>query len=112
MSKTFLTAALLTAITVQVKEVEVAKDKAVCIRELTAGEREDYEKIFKVKETNQIRATLISKSVCDEAGELLFTDADIPALLNMPASIALKIYDAANELNGLKAEAVDKAEQD
>lgn len=112
MSKKILSAAMLTAITVQVKEVEVAKDQAVYIREMTAGEREDYEKTFKVKDSNQIRATLVSRSVCDEKGELLFTDEDIPALMNMPASIALKIYAASNELNGLTVEAVDKAEQD
>lgn len=112
MSTKILSAALITALQVAIKEVPISHDEAVLIREMTAGEREDYEKIFKVKETNQIRATLIAKSVCDESGALLFTDADIPALVKLPSSFTLKVYDAANELNGLKAAAVDKAEQD
>jgi hypothetical protein len=112
MSKTIFTAALLTAMAVAIQEVCVAEDKVICIREMTAGEREDFEKVLTGKGSNQIRSTLIARTVCDESGALLFTDKDIPQLQKLPVSLALKIYDAAAIMNGLKSEAVDKAEQD
>lgn len=112
MSKTFLSAALITALAVSIEDVEVAPDQFIAIREMSSGAREEFEQCLAVKGSTQIRATLFSLTACDENGELLFTEKDIPALQSLPSSVSIKVYEAAMIMNGLKTDAVDKAEQD
>lgn len=49
--------------------------------------------------------------VVDEAGENLFTEADKEALLDLPQSVLLRIFNAALEINSLTPEKVAEAEK-
>jgi hypothetical protein len=64
-----------------------------------------------IARTDDFRARYAVLVVCDEAGNLLFTDADIP-LLTERSSIALgKILDAGLNVNGQTQDAVEELEK-
>ncbi len=84
---------------------------SVFVRAMTAGERDRFESEQLQTEGRDFRARLATYTVCDAAGVLLFTPADVPALSGLPASTLSRVADAALKLNSLSAEAVDAAEK-
>lgn len=56
---------------------------------------------------HQLRAWIAAMSICDERGELMFSDADIAALARKSARALDRIVEAALRLNGLTADALE-----
>jgi hypothetical protein len=78
---------------------------------MTAGERDAFEASIydadegKVK-LNRIdfRAKLLSKVIIDEKGERLFTDKEIVSLSGKSAKAIQRLFDVAQEINGISKE--------
>ena len=91
------------------KEVEVPEwGGSVWIRPVTLGEQGKLAnagtKFEKADPSARLKGTtvaLIIWVVSDENGTPLFSDTDIPALMNQPAAIFLRLQDAILELSGL-----------
>lgn len=78
---------------------------SVYVRTLTGAERDAYESDIigtdgKVKRDN-IRAKLLVRTVVDETGERVFTDADVDALSKKSGSALVRLFDKAQRLNAL-----------
>lgn len=89
---------------------------SVWVRSLTVGERDQIDSEFnaarnKGKTPDNLRARMIIKGCCDEAGQPLFTDADLPEINKLPATILEKIFDSILKINRIGAGAVDEAEK-
>lgn len=81
----------------------------VIVRCLTGTERDEFESAliqFKGQSYNiklaNARARLTSLSVVDEAGERLFSEADVVALGQKSAAALSRVFEAAQRLSGLK----------
>jgi hypothetical protein len=87
----------------------------VWVRVLTAEDREAWEAAVDAsgaaRPRGHIRATLVALTACDEAGDLLFTTADIPALARKPIAFILPLFDAAIRLGKVSAADVDALEK-
>lgn len=51
--------------------------------------------------TRHVRATLVAQGVCDEDGNRLFSDTDIPPLSRKNADVLDRLYDRIRELSGM-----------
>lgn len=87
----------------------------VLVRGLTGAERDQFEADSLVgrgkrREVNlrNFRARLVARTVVDEQGNRLFTDADVEALARKSASAIARVYDVAARLSGLTDEDVDE----
>ena len=86
---------------------------SVWVRGMTGAERDKFEssivesrgKGTKVNMVN-VRARLASLTICDEGGNLLFTQADIVALSAKSASALQRIFAVAQRLSGIGDEDV------
>jgi hypothetical protein len=93
----------------ELKEMEVPEwGGSVWIRPVTLGEQgrlaDAGHKFEKADPSARLKGTtvkLITWVVSDETGNPMFADTDIPALMNQPATIFLKLQDAILELSGL-----------
>lgn len=88
---------------------------AVIVRELSALERGQYEAYFRSRsgETHlqrlaRARHKLIVMTVIDENGHRLFSDDDLKALDSLPASVAERITQAAQELSAVSDDDLDE----
>lgn len=94
------------------EEVEVPEwGGSVFVRTMTGTERDALENSVviqkgKKRTTNMenFRAKVVAHSVCDEKGDLLFTEADIEALSQKSSSALQRLFDVAARLSGLTAE--------
>jgi hypothetical protein len=83
----------------------------VIVRMMTGAERSAFED--KVATTSgdinyvNFLEKLVVATVVDGNGNLMFTDADIPALANKSASAILTIAKVAKRINGLSAQDVE-----
>jgi hypothetical protein len=89
--------------------------ESVNVRELTGAQRDEWEKSMidlegkKHKITiDNARAKLISLSVVDDKGELLFTERDIEQIGQGGSGAISKIYDVAASLSGISDEDVEE----
>ena len=87
----------------------------VRIRSLTAAQRDNYETLLMAQpkhdgmlRLDNVRARFAVMSVVDDAGELVFTDADIETLAKKSASALGRIYDAVTALNAIAAADVEE----
>lgn len=84
----------------------------VHLRVLTGAERDAFEARFagsdKAAGLRNVRAFLLVRCLCDEAGERLFEDGDAEALGAKSASVLGRLFETAMELNGIGAEAVEE----
>jgi hypothetical protein len=85
----------------------------VRVRALTGAERDAYEascmrrggaKGALEMEFSNIRARLVARSVVDEAGARVFTDADVAALGAKNAIALNRLFEVAQRLSGLRNE--------
>lgn len=85
---------------------------SVYVRVMTAGEREALEvAVFEARSRREglvYRAHLAVASVCNEKGELLFTNADVLALSKKSGKALMRIAAAAERLNALTESAVEE----
>lgn len=97
------------------REVEVQEwSGSVRIRTMTVKEQEalilsttrDGEQDMK-----DFRVKLLSKVLCDEDGERLFTDADIENLGSKSAKVIQRLFKVAQEVNGMAEEVREETEK-
>lgn len=81
----------------------------VFVRSMTSKERDQWELRYS-KDKSNLRASFAVQSVCNEAGELLFTEKDIEPLGLKSASALAKIFNAVTVLNGYVKSDVDELE--
>ena len=96
--------AILAAKTPKHKTLHIAElGGDIGIKVMSAGEREALEQsMSEQKDKHGIRASVFVHSVCDQDGKLIFDDNDLEAVKNLPASVVMRVFDAANELNEVK----------
>lgn len=85
----------------------------VIVRALTSTERDSYESLFVDAEDDptslhNVRAELVARTVVDEDGERLFTDAEAAELAQKNAKATNRIFEVARELSGITEEAVEE----
>src|SRR5690606_11536223 len=91
---------------------------AVKIKAMTGKERDAWEtalfqidgKDVKMNKEN-LRAKLVALTVVDEAGQRLFTEADVEALGSKSASALDRIYQASQKLSGLTPDDIKEMEK-
>jgi hypothetical protein len=84
----------------------------VCLREITAGQRDQWD-AWQIENEGaaryaNIRARLLVLTICDEQGVRLFADNDIAVVSGLPAMSIDKLWDASCKLVGLRPEDVEK----
>jgi hypothetical protein len=83
--------------------VETADGRA-WVRPMTAGERDRWETVHLKAPDHDFRARLLASSLCDEAGRLVFTEDDVPALSELPFYILDPLCQAAARVNRMGPE--------
>jgi hypothetical protein len=75
----------------------------IYIRTMTGSERDVHDVLIHKRKAADIltavRATTIAFTACDEAGNLLFTPEDIPALMAKSGAALDRLWDVARRLN-------------
>jgi hypothetical protein len=100
---------------VEVKVPEWGAGKVALLRMMTSGERDAWEiasgaaaGIDKIGSAMQnARARLVAFTLCDESGNLLFTEAEVEALGKKSQVVLNRLADAAFKLNKLGAKSVE-----
>lgn len=97
---------------------EWQKGAKVLVTGLSATERDAFEEscIHDVRGEQKfsranIRAKLCARTIVDEDGRRIFTDADIPALGRKSAAVLDRIFTVAMRLSKISSEDVDKLEK-
>ena len=92
-------------------------DTAIYVRGRTGKERDGFENACfhqrgkqRVMSTENIRAKLLVRSICDEAGERMFADTDESDLGSIPADILDKLFGVAQNLSGLGTKDIEEIE--
>lgn len=89
-------------------------DGRVFVRIMTAGEKEQYERLCQDKTSgfeNNIRASLVLFTLCDQQGNLMFNPDELNLIADMPMPMIKPIFEAALSANGMAKDSVDKAEK-
>lgn len=80
----------------------------VIVQALTAKEKDDFDASLIVGRgkqatisTKNVRARLAVRSIVDESGRRVFTDADAAILGELPGKDLQAVYDAAQDLSGI-----------
>lgn len=82
------------------------------VRVMSGAARELFEASLKDGDTSgTIRARWLRLTVCDDAGNLLFTDADIPELAKLDSDVLIPPFAAALRINGMAPASVEEAEK-
>ncbi|MGA9851840.1 MAG: hypothetical protein WBR15_02795 [Gammaproteobacteria bacterium] len=80
----------------------------VFVRTMSGLERDQWESVLlhatQSDKFDNLRATLVAKTACNETGERLFTDADIDALGKKSAAALTRVYEVALKVNALTRE--------
>lgn len=83
-----------------VERQTVKVDEGVYVRTWTAAERGTLMSGIRDK-PGEYYARIVALSACDQSGNPLFTDADIPTLAQSTSPLIPRIADCAVDLNGL-----------
>jgi len=83
----------------------------VQVRTMTGTDRDAFEASLIGKEgrLENVRARLVSLTLCDESGSRLFSDGDIAALGGKSAKALDRVFAVSQRLNGIGADQVDAA---
>lgn len=81
----------------------------VQVRTMTGTDRDAFEAslIGKDGRLENVRARLVSLTLCDEAGVRLFSDGDIDALGQKSAKALDRVFTVAQRLNGIGTDQVE-----
>lgn len=88
------------------KEIEAFGGK-VYISTMNGKQRDEYEKRMRKDDRQGLRAWLVVNTLCDEKGELLFTDKDIERFNSLPYKELDKIVLASLAVNEIDAQAIE-----
>jgi hypothetical protein len=84
-------------------EVEIPEwDSKLRIRMLKGHERDKWETYVQQHGTKNVRAFLFVYSVCDEDGQLLFTEADLDTVGEMNAAALDRVFEAGMIFNKMR----------
>lgn len=83
----------------------------VHVREMTCGEREEFEVAHIDAAKQDFAARLVAFTACDEACKPIFTRADVADISKLPASIVHPIAQASIKLNKLTEEDVSELQK-
>jgi hypothetical protein len=83
---------------------------SVKIRVMTGTERDRFEAEFVggSKSVDMVRAKLVAKCLCDEDGNRLFTEQEIPALGEKSAAVLDRLFTACMKLNRFTKDDVEE----
>lgn len=83
----------------------------VYVRTMSGTDRDAFEASLIGKEgrLENVRARLVSLTLCDEAGSRMFTDSDITALGGKSAQALDRVFAVAQRLNGIGVDQADVA---
>jgi hypothetical protein len=91
----------------------------IFVRGLTGKERDSFENACfvqrgkqRVLSTDNIRAKLLVRSICDEAGIRLFADTDEHELGALPAQVLDVLFTVAQKLSGLGSSDLEELQSD
>lgn len=107
---------ILRAVDVTIEEVFVPEwNGTVYVRNLNGKGRDAFEgSRIRIKDNNKVemihdntRAKLLSLTLCDASGELLFTEDDVAALGEKNASALDRLFDVAQRLSSLRPQDVE-----
>ena len=104
--------AILAANDLKTQDVDVPEwGGAVRVRAFSGRERDAFEASLIGKEgrLENVRARLVSLTLCDETGNRLFSDGDITALGGKSAKALDRVFAVSQRLNGIGADQVDAA---
>lgn len=101
---------------IEITKVPVPEWKrAVYMKPMTASERDAWEaEMFMMRKKGEtagmidFRARFVSLNLCNEKGELLFTPADVKALGAKSAKALDRLFDVAQEMNGMRKKDLDR----
>lgn len=81
----------------------------VYVRTMTGTDRDAFEAslIGKDGRLENVRARLVSLTICSESGDRLFTDDEISSLGNKSAKALDRLFAVSQRLNGIGAEQVE-----
>jgi hypothetical protein len=87
----------------------------VYFKEWTSGERDNFESSLVIGKgksqrvsTNNIRAKMFVRSVCDKDGKLIFTDEEASDVGLLPAAEVDKVYAAIQKVNSVSDDDVEE----
>lgn len=87
--------------------------RPVFVREMTAGERDEWEtKATKLESEGKVhlgRASLVVACVCDRDGNIELVDGDLEAIAATPSTVIDPIVIAARRINGMLTAAQEAA---
>ena len=117
---TLTKAAILAASDAQIVTVDVPEwGGQVGVRVMSGAQRDQFEAAIVARRAATgdmqpagLRSLLVSLTACDDAGTLLFSEADIPALESKSARALQRVFDVAMDANGLSEAAADEARSD
>lgn len=84
---------------------------SVWVRTLNGLQRDGFETATAGKAKIETLAMLAVRTVCDEAGSLLFSEDDVPALLQKNADAILRIVEVALRINAINRKDIDELEK-
>jgi hypothetical protein len=99
---------------IRMKKVFVGGYGDVFIRVLKARDRDNYEGAIAGGDKfnfDNFRSKLVALCFCDEKGNRIFSDSEVPLIGELPADLVNLLFTAAQELNGFTAKAAEQAEK-
>ena len=100
--------ALLSASDVETHDVDVPEwGGTIRLRLMTADDLELWQNFVMTQPKQGMMATLLSRSIVDEAGKLMFTADEVEALGNKSAAVMQRLFKKAVELNAMTKETTD-----
>lgn len=101
-------------LTIEAVKIDGLSDP-VFVRSLTGRERDGFETACfaqrgktRVLDTENIRAKLLVRAICDEDGKRVFDDADVASLGDMPSAVLDQLFTVAQRLSGLSPNDVEE----
>ncbi len=102
-------AAILGKTALPIMELDIPEwEGKVFIRVMTAKERDLFEARQRRDDFENIRARIARASLCDDNGNLLFTDEDIATLSNLHGKALDRIFEAAVKFNKIGSKDIDE----
>ena len=104
----------MTDLQIQKLQIPEWNNEEICLKPFSSQDRDRFESEMqstsKTKFEN-IRARVAIKTVCDENGNLIFTEADITELGNKSAAAMSRIFDEAMKINHITDDDVKELEK-
>lgn len=82
------------------------------VRVMSAATRELFERTINAsRDECMIRARWLRLTLCDEKGNLMFSDEDVPIIAQLDSDVVINVFGVALALNGMEPDAVEQAEK-